>query len=412
MRKSGTFWKLSPMLCSLMNRGLSLSISASMKHFQRVGIPFLLIFIAAATLAADQGSGKQAPSFVLPAQFGGWQLEGTVRTTKDPNIADPVSTRVLNEYGFGDFESATYSREDGNQLTLKTIRFRDASGAYGAFSFYKPPEMLDEKIGDRASSLNNRVLFYRGNVLVDAVFKKLTAMSAAELRELAGMLPLPLGNARNLPSLPNYLPRLSLVKNTAKYVVGPVAMDKLRSPLPSQLVDFNAGAEVVIGKYASSGGDATLMLISYPTPQIAAEHLRRIDAFHSPSTQQQAGAATLVDIGPFFDKRTGPIVVLAAGPLSQSEAKSLLASVNYDADVTWNQNTFFDKKNNIGNLVWNALVLSGILIAIGLVAGIAFGGVRVLIQRIIPERLLGREEQIEFISLGLDEGVQKPPAAR
>jgi len=62
--------------------------------------------------------------------------------------------------------------------------------------------------------------------------------------------------------------------------------------------------------------------------------------------------------------------------------------------------------------VWNALVLSGILIAIGLVAGIAFGGVRVLIQRIIPERLLGREEQIEFISLGLDEGVQKPPAAR
>ncbi len=383
-----------------------------MKHFQRVGISFLLIFIAASTLAADQGSGKQAASFVLPAQIGGWQLEGAVRTTKDPSIADPVSAPVLNEYGFGDFESATYSREDGNQLTLKAIRFRDASGAYGAFTFYKQPEMLDEKIGDRASSLNNRVLFYRGNVLVDAVFKKLTAMSAAELRELAGLLPLPLGNARNLPSLPNYLPRQSLLKNTAKYVVGPVAMDKLRSPLPSQMVDFNAGAEVVIGKYASSAGDATLMLISYPTPQIAAEHLRQIDAFHSPSTQQQAGAATLVDIGPFFDKRTGPIVVLAAGPLSQSEAKSLLASVNYDADVTWNQNTFFDKKNNIGNLVWNALVLSGILIAIGLVAGIAFGGVRVLIQRIIPERLLGREEQIEFISLGLDEGVQKPPAAR
>jgi len=167
-----------------------------MKHFQRVGISFLLIFIAASTLAADQGSGKQAASFVLPTQIGGWQLEGAVRTTKDPSIADPVSAPVLSEYGFGDFESATYSREDGNQLTLKAIRFRDASGAYGAFTFYKQPEMLDEKIGDRASSLNNRVLFYRGNVLVDAVFKKLTAMSAAELRELAGGLPLPLGNAQ------------------------------------------------------------------------------------------------------------------------------------------------------------------------------------------------------------------------
>ncbi len=383
-----------------------------MKYFQRLITALLLILVAVASQAADQPPGKQAVDPVLPAQFGGWQLQGVVRTSKDASVADPVSAPVLNEYGFGNFESATYSRDDGNQIALKAIRFRDASGAYGAFTFYKQPEMLDEKIGDRASSLNNRVLFYRGNVLVDAVFKRLTAMSAAELRELSNTLALPLGSSRNLPSLPSYLPRQSLLKNTAKYVMGPLAMDTARSPLPSQMVDFNAGAEVVIGKYASSGGEATLMLISYPTPQIAAEHLRQIDAFHSPSTQQQAGAATIVEIGPFFDKRTGPIVVLAAGPLSQSEAKSLLASVNYDADVTWNQNTFFDKKNNIGNLVWNALILSGILIAIALVAGIAFGGVRVLIQRIIPERLLGREEQIEFISLGLDEGVQKPPVGR
>jgi len=383
-----------------------------MKYFQRLITALLLILVAVASQAADQPPGKQAVDPVLPAQFGGWQLQGVVRTSKDASVADPVSAPVLNEYGFGDFESATYSRDDGNQIALKAIRFRDASGAYGAFTFYKQPEMLDEKIGDRASSLNNRVLFYRGNVLVDAVFKRLTAMSAAELRALSSTLPLPSGSSRNLPSLPSYLPRQSLLKNTAKYVMGPLAMDKARSPLPSKMVDFNAGAEAVIGKYASSGGEATLMLISYPTPQIAAEHLRQIDAFHSPSTQQQAGAATIVEIGPFFDKRTGPIVVLAAGPLSQSEAKSLLASVNYDADVTWNQNTFFDKKNNIGNLVWNALILSGILIAIALVAGIAFGGVRVLIQRIIPERLLGREEQIEFISLGLDEGVQKPPVGR
>src|SRR5205807_7756576 len=209
MRKSGTLWKLYPMLCSLMNRGLSLSICASTKRFQRVGTSFLLIFIAAATLAAAEDPVKQAPTLVLPAQFGGWQLEGAVRTTKDPSIADPVSAPVLNEYGFGDFESATYSRDDGDQLTLKTIRFRDASGAYRAFTFYKQPEMLDEKIGDRASSLNNRVLFYRGNVLVDAVFKRLTAMSAAELRELSSTLPLPSGSSRNLPSLPSYLPRQS-----------------------------------------------------------------------------------------------------------------------------------------------------------------------------------------------------------
>ncbi len=174
--------------------------------------------------------------------------------------------------------------------------------------------------------------------------------------------------------------------------MGPVALEEVDAPIPSQLVGFNAGAEVVLGKYASSGGDSTLMLISYPTPQIAADHLRKIEA-----TQAQAAAPAV------FSKRTGPIVVVVSGALSPSEAKSLLASVNYEADVTWNENTYFDKRNNIGNLVWNALILCGIMMAFALVVGIAFGGLRVLVQRIIPEKVFHREEQMDFISLRLSE---------
>ena len=165
--------------------------------------------------------------------------------------------------------------DDGRKVALKAIRFADASGAYGAFTYYKLPQMRQESIPDLGSSLNERVLFYRGNILVDAVFEKLTAMSAASLRELSQALPLPAGNAGNLPSLPAYLPKSGYVKNTAKYVVGPVGLDKISAPLSAQLVDFNASAEVALGAYQTSGGVATLMLIAYPTPQLAAEHLRQ-----------------------------------------------------------------------------------------------------------------------------------------
>ena len=51
------------------------------------------------------------------------------------------------------------------------------------------PQMLKETIPDQGASLNERVLFYRGNILVDAAFEKLSAMSAAELRELSQALP-------------------------------------------------------------------------------------------------------------------------------------------------------------------------------------------------------------------------------
>ena len=357
-------------------------------------IPALLFVVSLAGVAlADDAASSVS---ILPKQFGGWQISGSSQTSHDPAFADPVNAAVLKEYGFTSFESATYTRDDGRKLTLKAARFADASGAYGAYTYYKTPAMLIEKIGDGAASMNERVLFYRGNILVDAVFQKLSAMSAAELRELAESLPLPSGNTRNLPGLPAYLPTQSYVKNTAKYVVGPTTQN-LDAPVPAELVDFNAGAEVIIGNYNSSGGEATLMLISYPTPQIAADHLRRIEAARPQGSLLQR---------PIFEKRTGPIVVVAAGPLSQAEAKSLLASVNYDANVTWNENTYFTKRDNLANLLVNVIILCFIIIGFALIAGVAFGGIRILAKRLFPERVFGQAENREFISLHLSE---KPP---
>jgi hypothetical protein len=351
-------------------------------------------------LFCASGFAQKSPnnSALLPQEFGGWQLSGSVRNSPDPAKADPVNAGVLKEYGFSDFQSATYTRDDGRTLSLKAARFADASGAYGAFTFYKMPQMLVEKIGDQAASLNERVLFYRGNILVDAVFQRLSAMSAAELRELAADLPLPSGETRNLPGLPAYLPKQSYVKNSAKYVLGPATLDKVNGPVPAEFVGFDQGAEVVLGSYQASGGEADLMLISYPTPQIAAEHLRKIQAAQQPNAPLANSPQ-----GPFYEKRTGPILVVASGPFSASEAKSLLASVNYDADVTWNENTFLTKKDNLANLLVNVIVLCFIIIGFALVVGLAFGGIRVLTKRIFPNRVFDRPQEMEFISLHLSE---------
>lgn len=366
-------------------------------------------FAVGLLLAGAAFAAGTPPAPIFPKEFGGWQLSGTVRTSQDPAVADSVNAALLKEYGFADFASATYARDDGRKLTVKAARFADASGAYGAFTYYKMPQMVTEEIGDGAASLNERVLFYRGDVLVDAVFARQNAMSAAELRELAGVLPLPSDSAQKLPGLPTYLPRETYVKNSAKYVVGPVALEKVSAPIPATLVDFNAGAEVVLGNYRGAGGEGTLMLISYPTPQIAAEHLRRIEAAaHPPSTPQEAGSPALGDVGPIFDKRTGPIVAVAAGPLSRSEAQSLLAFVNYDADVTWNQNTYATKRDNLANLLVNVIILCAIILGLMLVAGLAFGGFRIAIKRLFPERVFDRPGEVEFISLHLSDGPPEP----
>ncbi len=338
---------------------------------------------------AEPGKTAPADNSLLPKIFAGWQMSGAPAISKDPAIADPTNAAALKEYGFRDFESATYVRPGGRKLTVKAARFADATGAYGAFTFYKLPEMLNVQIGDQGSSANEHVLFYQGNILVQAVLDQITGMSAAELRELAGDLPRPEGPAASLPTLPAYLPKQSYVKNSAKYVLGPVGLASVQAPISADLVDFGRDPEIVVGDYGSSTGTATLMLISYPTPQIAAERLRAIESNHP---QTDTGKE-------FMAKRTGPIVALVSGRIPGGEAKSLLASVNYDAQVTWNQPTSLNKKDNIGNLILNNFLLIAIIFGFAIVLGIAFGGLRILVKRFFPDRVFDRD--IELIQLHL-----------
>jgi hypothetical protein len=363
--------------------------------------------------AASPAAVSSSP--VLPPEFAGWQVKGVVARSDDPASADAVNAPVLKEYGFVRLEKAAYSRDDGRNLTIRAAVFEDASGAYGAFTYYYSPEMEEETIGGQAAFLNNRVLFYQGNVLVDAVFDRMSVMSASQLRQLAGLLPQAVGGKNNPPSLPGYLPKRAFEKNvekhTTKYILGPVALDRVGSPLATAMVDFKSGAEVVMGKYAVNAGESTLMLIEYPTPQMAAERLRQIDASHQ-LTQQQPGVVPILDVGPFFDTRTGPILVIAAGPLSKSEARALMSSISYEADVTWNENTYVSKKDNLANFLFNAIILCGIVVGLALVAGIAFGGLRLLVKRFFPDSVFDRREAMEIISLHLEDTPRPLPRER
>jgi hypothetical protein len=373
---------------------------------QFLGLLFLSVSVLSDPgLAAKPASPSSSlPQDLLPKAFGGWQLSKSPQITTDPAAADPVNAALLTEYGFTCLDSATYTRDDGRRLTVKAARFRDATGAYGAFTFYRIAQMQDEKIGDQGSSLNERVLFFRGNILVDTVFQHFSAMSAAELRELANDLPKPPGSDANLPGLAAYLPKRSSVKNTSKYLVGPIGLAKTGSPLPAQYVDFSKGAEVVLGDYNISGATGRLMVIGYPTPQIAAAQLKQIEsAQQAHQFEESQGAHSQM-----MARRTGPLVLLASGQLPAGEAKALLSSVNYDADVTWNENTYFTRRDNAANLIVGVILLAAIICGLSLVAGVVFGGFRVAVKRLLPGRVFDRPEQLEIIALNLSERVSKP----
>src|SRR5579864_7055527 len=318
----------------------------------------ILVAFCLASMALAWAAPAESTTF-LPGEFAGWRLSGTPAVSHDPAQADPAFGPLLKEYGFQEMEQATYIRPDNRIMKVKAARFADASGAFGAFSFYKQPEMPKEDIGDQAASANGRVLFLRGNIVVDAVLDRVTAMSAAELRDLAASLPLPAGSARDLPPVLGYLPKQARRANSIRYFMGAVGLSDVSSPIPPQVVDFAKAIDA---------------------------------ALHTTSRPEDPASRV---------KRSGPLVALVSGQISNSDAKSLLDQVNYDADITWNQNTFFSKRNNLGNLLVGVILLVAILIGFSLVAGLLFGGFRVLMKRLFPDRLFDRSKDVEIISLKL-----------
>ena len=170
--------------------------------------------------------------FFLSSLAGG-KCRARLQPSKDAAVADPSNAALLKEYGFKDFESATYKSDDGRTLKIRAARFADASGAFGAYTFYLQSGMAREEIGDQGASADRRVLFYRGHVVVDAVFNELSVMSAASLRELAGALPRPGGNAGNLPPILAFMPHHGYQANTEKYAEGPLGLSAIASPIPA-----------------------------------------------------------------------------------------------------------------------------------------------------------------------------------
>ena len=139
---------------------------------------------AGAQAAPPKAAAPAAHKGLLPDALDGWVAEGAAKTFADAAQADAANAAALKEYSFAGGELATYKRE-GETLIIRALQFDDASGAYGAYSYYRQNGWPKEDIGAGATSDHNRVLFWKGDTVVDATFSRIGAMSAGEMRELA-----------------------------------------------------------------------------------------------------------------------------------------------------------------------------------------------------------------------------------
>ncbi|HEX8711875.1 MAG TPA: DUF6599 family protein [Terracidiphilus sp.] len=385
-----------------------------------------ILVCSAALLAAPSvstGQGQPIPKnatqlmlppapLSLPGVFDGWVETGKPQDFADAAAADPANAAALNEYGFKHGVEAAYKR-DGETLTLRAMRFTDVSGAYGSYTFYRQNGWPKVDIGTGAASDNNKVIFWKGNTVVQATFSKVGPMSAGDLREIANRMPVPHGNHGLPPPILASLPKGSLDPQTTHYAMGPAGYVGSGGVLPAQLVGFDHDAETITANYTLASGTATLTIINYPEPQYAQAQEERIRAYLKSGGKAQPPFSKALqdsDQASIEVRRSGPLVAIVSGDAIPDESHRLIEMVYYSANLT------AIPGGGQSQIQMTSELLMGIagLVLIGggaaILLGFFLGGGRIL-YRVLRGKPVSSVYEEEFIHLDLAEKWQETQPA-
>jgi Family of unknown function (DUF6599) len=353
---------------------------------------------------------------VLPGSVGTWASLGAATAVSAQQIEQLANERanILREYGITSGERREYA--DGNdKATVTLYRMVDPSAAFGAFTFFREPDMAlpaPVTAASYAAGKRGHALLVVGNIVLDVVSSK-REMTTADLNTFAQSVASQ-ADRRPYPPIASFLPKAGLVPGSERYVLGPQALARVfpaGAPIRTDWAGFGSSAEAIVGRYRLPVGapsnqasgrerptEGLLLLILYPTQQLAAD---RYDAL-SKSFALNAEPGTEGARPAVFGTRSSALIALLSGAESRETAAGLLTQVHYSSDVTWNEPTHNITDPTISTIVVGAILDTGAIMLLVFAASIGFGGFRLLAKLVAPGKIFDRNAEVEILQLGIN----------
>lgn len=358
---------------------------------------FLLLLLSAPACLA-QG--------ILPASVAKWKATSAPIQISAANIRQIAgeASAALHEYGVESAETCAYIRGAAT-LTATAYTFASPSGAYGAYSFLRTPDMPQAKLAQHSSVSNNRALALTGNLVIQ--------FTGSNLRQDYDMMDLLVAEAGAhahfgiYPPLAQRLPTKDFIPRSDHYILGPVALGKFFPLAGGDWLGFSKGAEAEQARYKLDGHDASLLITDYPTPQIAQTRMQELKAefgtvdLNGSNQKPSPGATKTAGVFPLYARRDGTMIALLSGAPSEPAANSLLEKFHAGLAVMWNVPVLKKNQPSMATIVVGTIIGAGEICAFTLLGGVVFAGLRLLIKRMWPGRVFDRATSFEILELGL-----------
>ena len=349
---------------------------------------------------------------VLPSTVGTWTASGTTAQVPAQQIEQLANDRasILREYGITSGERRDYA-SGNDKITVTLYRMVDPSAAFGAFTFFRDPDMaLPAPImaASYAAGKRGRELLVVGNLMLDVNAGK-AQMAPADLNVLAKSVATQ-ADRRPYPPIATFLPHEGLIPGSERYILGPLALAQVFPAAPPvNLADwagFGTSAEAVVGRYRLSDkpsgeqrpAEGVLLLILYPTQQLAADWYNELGKSFALNVDPELAKGKPA----VFGTRSSALIALLSGVQSREKAAELLNQVHHTSEVTWNEPTQKFTDPSISNIVVGAIVDTGGIMLLALAASLGFGGFRLLAKLVAPGKIFDRNTDVEILQLGIN----------
>jgi len=328
---------------------------------------------------------------VLPAHFSSWSGQPSPQVVETEAPSNYVN--LWKETGRTTGESCQYT-SGGATVNVSLEKYRDPSSAYEVYTALISPEMRPSSLDKTSAIDGDRLFVLLGSSILEV--RPTPAISTVDLVALVNSVSAH-ADQTPLPPIRAYLPR-GFIDGTQKYALGPAAFQNAITSLKqgefANLVSeagFKSGAEAILAHYRAGKDEAVLLLIEYPTPQLAEQHLRHVEQAISPAAKQ---AGTTIE-------RKASLLSLVLRPSSSAYGDSLRSAVKYETEVTWNEPHQTVTDPPILTTLVKIILSTGLFMVAAVVLGVAFGGVRVLAKIFFPGKVFDRPEQMDVLQLGL-----------
>jgi hypothetical protein len=350
-----------------------------------------LCLISACLLALAAAPYSSAQPGALPSRFSTWSCRPSADNV---GVAEPANfANLRKEAGLTTTELCDYLSGDG-KIHVNLDRYRDPSSAYEIYTALLRPDMQPSTL-NRTSAVDGEKLY----VLLGSFILQVSPTPAISTDDLVTLVNTVGAHSDQtpLPPIRTYLPQ-GFTDGTQKYALGPnglrAALQALRQDEYSVLADeagWNSGAEVMLSEYHRGKDGAVLLLIEYPTPQLAEQHLHHLEQTLSASAKE---AGTTIE-------RKASLLSLVLKPSSPAYGASLRSALNYGTQVTWNEPSHTLTDPPLLSTVAKIIIATMVFMVVAVVLGVAFGGVRVLAKTFFPGKFFDRPEQMDVLQLGL-----------